>query len=502
MTAGVTPSERYLSRLAAQSFLSLWSHSNLYTDEGRKNGKGNGKELCDLMVVFGNHVLLFSDKHCAYPAHENVQVAWSRWYRRTIVKSVRQLLGAEYWLRRFADRVFLDAQCTRKFPLSIPNPDQAVFHRFAVTRGGYEKCREHFAGQSTGSLVINTAITGSAHEDNPFNVGIVAPGRGYIHVLDELTLEVLLKELDTIPDFITYLKKKELLLTKSGRVVMASGEEQLVSRYLTTLNTAGEHDFGDIPDNVDTVYFSEGHWEDFIRNPQYLAKKRADEPSYIWDRLIEHFVSTHNTVGYFGSAVELTDLERALRVLASESRVRRRLLAPQLVDTLQHDVPPGKRFARLGLSSTDPDTAYVFLAIPKPPFVATYEEYRQGRIAMLAAYCKVAKLRAPQARRIVGIASEPSGTGGSSEDLVLEDFDENPWGPEEEAEAKWLQEHGEILLDHRIVKTETRITEWPEATQAAQPASIRRPPAKSGLNRAQRRALARKSRRKGRAGGV
>lgn len=59
---GITESERALTRLARKAFLSLWSYSNIHTDEGRRNDKGDGKELVDLLVVFGNDVLLFSDK--------------------------------------------------------------------------------------------------------------------------------------------------------------------------------------------------------------------------------------------------------------------------------------------------------------------------------------------------------------------------------------------------------------------------------------------------------
>ena len=55
---GITDSERLLTRLAKKAFLSLWSYSNVFTDEGRTAGKGDGKELCDLLVVFGNDVLL------------------------------------------------------------------------------------------------------------------------------------------------------------------------------------------------------------------------------------------------------------------------------------------------------------------------------------------------------------------------------------------------------------------------------------------------------------
>tara|TARA_R110001599_G_scaffold196542_1_gene393074 strand:- start:24 stop:416 length:393 start_codon:yes stop_codon:yes gene_type:complete len=107
---GCTESERYLVNLAKKAFLSLWSYPNVYTNEGRQ-GNGDGKELCDLLIAFGNDILLFSDKNCEFSTHEDINVAWSRWYRRAIDKSVKQLSGAESWIIRFPERVFLDKKC-------------------------------------------------------------------------------------------------------------------------------------------------------------------------------------------------------------------------------------------------------------------------------------------------------------------------------------------------------------------------------------------------------
>src|SRR5476649_2825401 len=102
---GSTDSERYLARLAKRAFLNFWSYSNPYTDEGK------GKELCDFMVVFGNDVLIFSDKHCEFPKHENINVSWHRWFRAAIEKSANQLSGAASFIERFPERIFIDSAC-------------------------------------------------------------------------------------------------------------------------------------------------------------------------------------------------------------------------------------------------------------------------------------------------------------------------------------------------------------------------------------------------------
>jgi hypothetical protein len=114
-----TPSEEYLFRISQAAFLSLWAHPNVYTDESKPANKGVGTELCDLLVVFGNDVIVFSDKHIGYKETGQPLVDWSRWYRRAIKKSVDQLLGARSWLQRFPGRLFLDPLCRTPFPIRL-----------------------------------------------------------------------------------------------------------------------------------------------------------------------------------------------------------------------------------------------------------------------------------------------------------------------------------------------------------------------------------------------
>lgn len=60
-SAGSTESERYLAKLADRSFLNLWLYPNLYRSQ-KLGGVGDGKEVCDLLVVCDAHVLIFSEK--------------------------------------------------------------------------------------------------------------------------------------------------------------------------------------------------------------------------------------------------------------------------------------------------------------------------------------------------------------------------------------------------------------------------------------------------------
>jgi hypothetical protein len=53
-SSGQTPTEQYLSQLCERTFLNIWAYPNPY--------KADGKELCDLLVVFENTVFLFFDR--------------------------------------------------------------------------------------------------------------------------------------------------------------------------------------------------------------------------------------------------------------------------------------------------------------------------------------------------------------------------------------------------------------------------------------------------------
>ncbi len=102
---GIYQLRKLLLSLARKSFLKFWSWPNLFRDQKAKGGT-DGKELCDLLVVFGKDVLIFSDKLCEFPDSGDVQLDWSRWYKRAIYKSAAQAAGAKRWLEQFPNRVF------------------------------------------------------------------------------------------------------------------------------------------------------------------------------------------------------------------------------------------------------------------------------------------------------------------------------------------------------------------------------------------------------------
>lgn len=458
---GVNASERLLMRLCRRSFLSLWSFANLHTDQDMRNGRGSAKEFADVLVVFGDDVIVFSDKHVEFQRDKPLDIAWRRWYKRAVDESAKQLHGAMSWAKRFPDRVYLDSACERHLPVPIPRPEVARYHLVAVTRGSFDACSEYFPG-SLGTLQIRTEVAGAAHGDNPFTIGMVTPGRAFIHVLDEFSLEFVLTEMDTASDFVSYLRDRQAFLCKPGRAVWATGEEQLLSAYLTHGDELGRNFLPRRARHVDhdVVMFDEHYFAGLQADPQYVAKKKMDEPSYAWDHLIENFIRLGDpAVVAPNFEQDNSETEKALRLIASESRFRRRILVDSLRGLLQSARSNDRRVARVFTSQQDPHLVYVFLTVPRG-VDEPYEEYRRHRVAVLHAYCKCAKLRLPEGSTFIGIALDHPNKSyrGTSEDLFVYLCEQLTDDEREEAE-RYRRELG-ILSDDLELKR-MRSAEYP-----------------------------------------
>jgi hypothetical protein len=119
--------ESFLLELCENTFLSLWSYPRVFRDQGKK-GMGDGKELCDLLVISGEDIIIFSDKYCEFQSDKDESIAWNRWFKNAVANSAKQVWGAERWLRAFPNRVFLNSKCTKPLPLDIKITNKTRFH--------------------------------------------------------------------------------------------------------------------------------------------------------------------------------------------------------------------------------------------------------------------------------------------------------------------------------------------------------------------------------------
>ena len=432
-SVGVTSSERYLAKVAEQSFLNLWSYPNPFRDQ-KLSDCGDGKELCDLLVVCGPYVIIFSEKTIAWPNGE-VDVAWRRWVKRAVRDAAKQAKGAERWITDFPDRVFLDPGCKQEFPINFPPPDDRTIHRVLVARGAAEACKQHIKG-SCGSLVIKPAIRGSEHwsnctgETEPFCIGDIDPTGSFVHVLDDVSFEIIMRELDTVRDFADYLDKKATF-ARSGRLSQANGEENLLAHYAASINEEGRHDF--VSDGYRTcnghnpIKIDGSRYVNLVSDPRYIAKKHADEISYLWDRLIEEFTNhmlagTSITLG--GYEFDLRKNELGVRYMALERRFHRRSLGEAVMGALERGRTEQIFFRMIKGSgnSKEHETAFFILTVRYLGSTAKkvdYEQYRIRRAELARVYAMAVLERFPHLKRVVGISCEPpSREDTRSEDMI------------------------------------------------------------------------------------
>ncbi|OCK55550.1 hypothetical protein [Bradyrhizobium sp. LMTR 3] len=481
---GSTTSERLLADLGEQAFLNLWSYPNLFYDK-KQNGKGDGKELCDLLVVCGQDVIIFSDKQIKYQSDKPVEVAWPRFYRKAIEGAVVQINGANNWMARYPDKIFTNPACTQRLPIELPPLETRRVHGVVVATGAYGAIQEAMNDDS-GSFMIQPSLKGQDAIDfsqggfMPFCVGDVNPGSMFIHVFDDVGIKRVLEHLNTISDFTRYLVKRAEYL-RSDKLFLAHGEEELLASYLNTgIRSGGNYDF-EPPREKGTEKFVrmtvQGEWSAYVRSEAYFAKTLADDISKVWDRLINLFTQNllaGTSVTVLGAQTTVATAEYGLRFMAMESRFSRRILGQAVQDALRTAMDQKRdRYTRVifpGGGSADPRVAYLIMVLAYPVDLEArgglkrgYEEYRETRAATLEAYCLVILYENRHLNTVVAIGmdahSSQTGRKGGSEDMLTMRIDE--WTDELVASAVEAKEHYDILREDRLIKKKLSSDEFP-----------------------------------------
>jgi hypothetical protein len=244
-------------------------------------------------------------------------------------------------------------------------------------------------------------------------------GKGFVHTFDEISLIAVLRELDTITDFVEYLQEKEEFFGRGSRV-MADGEENLLAIYLFKGCK--------FPDNVDLLYVDPQVWDDFVQKEEYKAKKREDRQSYVWDRIIEEFYRNHKQ-GILYHDTGLKDLEYSLRVMSKENRFARRILSSSFLEFIGFYGEP-KAVSRIIESPSG--VIYVFLLREHD------EKNRENRMRELQLRCFIARGMNPVSQVVVGIATNRYRKGGGhSYDLCHLEIPK--WTPQHEKQMQEMR---------------------------------------------------------------
>jgi hypothetical protein len=274
---GQTPTEQSLSQLCDNTFLKLWSYANPF--------KSDGKELCDLIAVFENHVFLFFDRESRTfeTSSKDINVIWERWKRTAIDKQIKTADGACRYVQRCPNDIYLDTKCTVRLPIRVPD-DNPIIHKFIVAHGAKDACHRFSPDNASGSLGI-TYSDDAAGPSFPFIVHLRRSDP--VHLLDSHTLSIILAELDTVYNFVSYVTAKEAAIRRFDYIVYC-GEEDLLADYFQNFDTKTEQHFiGTKRKHINAIMIKEGAWLSFVNSEPYRRKKEADASSYLWDGLLQ-----------------------------------------------------------------------------------------------------------------------------------------------------------------------------------------------------------------------
>jgi hypothetical protein len=433
---GLTPSEQKLAALADRTFLRLWSYPNTFNDR-TKSASGEGQEVADLLAVFEKHVVLFSDKVIAWQADKHLSLAWCRWYRRAVDGAIKQLVGASRWLDLHPDRIFTDKQCLQQLPIPLPPKEERIVHLVAVVSGANAASCRYF-NNSRGTFMIRPGLKGKMHLEteqdhfHPFVIGDPNPDGSFVHVFDPAGLEFVMQELDTVPDFTSYLVERSRFL-RSGQLLVAAGEDDLLAVYMMNGFINGRPGF--VPQKLRVkaqrrrVAIPEGEYETYVSSRLYAEIASLKQQSMLWDEIIE-MISDDVLKG---TSISILDVEpsvqlseSALRVMASEKRMDRVKLAQALGQamgrSLDEKLPRLVRRVLISRMRPNRKIGYIFLLLPHDEAAGTYEEYRQYRSSMLSTYGLSFFREQPKLDVVVSIALDLYKVGGEirtrSEDVI------------------------------------------------------------------------------------
>lgn len=356
-----------------------WARANLFYR--------SGKELSDFVIPFGNDIVIISDKASDFDDAGDIDLAWSRWSRKTIGESLRQLRTAKQRVERAANEVFVDRKAREPLPFALASPGDRRFHLVGIARSRIDPTLS--SPNWPGFVYTDAPLC------RPFEIGPLMAAGEPVHLFDGPTIDLLLSELDTAHDFIAYLRGRGAAMAsaQSYRVdecdlLAASVENWSQGNGLTPL----------VPELAGVP---SGGWEDYARSDRRARSILLNRPSRRFDRIISIHDQEYSDGRLVDGDRDYGRHEFAMRLLASESRFARRMLAVEIEDIVTE--PSSKFMAATLVSPSTPGLRYIFLAYPSPPANVSHQAAESYIGDQLEKYVCVARGKFPQSL-IMGVA--------------------------------------------------------------------------------------------------
>jgi hypothetical protein len=342
--------ESLLHALAQKTFLTDWCYLNPCLP--------NGKELCDLLVVYDEVAIIWQIK--SLKADDDGLLK-----PKELEKNLRQVVGAHR-------QVF-----GLKTPVRLVNP----------RRG-----EETFDPNSIKRVHLISVIRGECNQ--PMRFAEIVKDR-LVHVFCGNFPQLVMNELDTVGDFCEFLRAVESI-PRDARMVVAGGQEELLAHYLSNGRRL------DWINREAVTMVEEGAWSAFHLSDAYLTYNKENESSYLWDQFID--------MAHEGAPLE-PRYELVARKMARPSRFDRRLLAKAFLEA--HERADRETQNNVFRRTFDFEgMTYCFLFMHKPVS-------HEVRKRLLGETCFVARGMHPQNAKVIGIATEMKLREGHRFDFVL-----------------------------------------------------------------------------------
>ncbi len=301
--------EEFVTGIAFNSFIKHWCYPN------PKDENGDKKEICDLLILFGENLIIISVKNYEFKDF------YSRYFRRTIEKAVKQIYGAERKLLSSDKDIF------------IKHPKRSI-ERFPKERI-----------KNIHRVIVNL---GEGVRFYPFNQE--TKDEKFITLLDKEAFHTIVQELDTIPDFLEYLKKREELFADKTVTILPGEEDDFPSETAhqffeyaqkqfipnekkSILISGTEHDIlahylknkRTFPDYIQSKEYNgmfvqlDGNWNDFNQRDQVKGKRELDKNSYFLDELVKREILTNFNENSVELATSIMSFNRFNRRLISNN---------------------------------------------------------------------------------------------------------------------------------------------------------------------------------------
>ena len=403
-------SEDFLKTLADRTFLKLWAMPNTFYKPG--------KEMTDLVIPFGDDIVIISDKASRFDFDAPIELAWSRWWRGAVEKSLKQLDGAARTVSERPDSVYTDAQASTPSPLSLGPSGTKRLHLVGIARPDLNP--QIVPDRWRGLRYVG------GEASKPFEIGKIEIKGKIVHLFDGPTIDLLLETLDTAPDFIAYLAGREAALR-------AGDTYDFVERDLLGAAVIGwDNDPLGRPSVPPLHTVVPGIWDNYLSSDTRRRRREADRPSRTIDAYINQQFEEFSSGRFLYDEPAFEQHEQAMRLLATESRFARRVIAHELYDILD-EKDRATFWASTVPSPTLPHLRYVWLTYPKRPEEIGIEECDRSVMRYLQYHVIVAQALFDQSL-VLGICLPGRSAGDTAIFTVLHE------------KVVWTEEHQQDAL--------------------------------------------------------